>query len=109
MSWQVKFLPEALKDFERLDGSQRILVRKAIEKVSSNPLSIQEGGYGHPLSNLLRTKLAGFFKIKLRAAGIRVVYKLVRQDDDMLIVVIGARDDNEVYEIADKRIRKNNL
>ena len=33
MSWEVRYLPEVLDDFRALDGSQRILVRKAIEKV----------------------------------------------------------------------------
>ncbi len=109
MNWTVKFLPEALEDFEKLDGSNKIPVRKAITKVASNPVSIYEGGYGHPLSNLSNTKLAGFYKIKLKASGIRIVYKLIKTDADMLIVVIGARADNEVYELADKRIKKNEL
>ena len=31
--WDVIYLPEALTDLKQLDGSQRLLVRKAIEKV----------------------------------------------------------------------------
>ena len=38
MSWNVQYLPEAKKDLESLDGSQRKLVVKAIAKVSTNPL-----------------------------------------------------------------------
>ena len=109
MSWKIKFLPEAEEDFQKLDGSNRILVRKALKKVSENPVSTTEGDYGRALSNLSGSKLAGFFKIKLRAAGIRIVYKLVRQEDNMLIVVIGARADNEVHELAGQRIMKNGL
>ena len=40
MSWEVLFMPEALEDFRDLDGSQKKLVRKAIAKVSANPLSV---------------------------------------------------------------------
>ena len=109
MKWEVEYLPEAIKDIKKLDNSNRLLVRKAIQKVSSNPVSTYEGGFGHPLSNLNSTKLAGSFKIKLRASGIRIVYKLIKKDDKMLIVIIGARADNEVYEIAESRINKNNL
>lgn len=109
MNWNVAFLPEAKKDLLKLDNSNRILVRKAIHKVSTNPVAVHDGGYGHPLANLNNTKLAGFFKIKLRASGIRIVYKLIQQDDKMLIVIIGARADNEVYQLAEKRIKKNNL
>lgn len=38
MSWEVRYLPEVLDDLRALDGSQRILVKKAIEKVRTNPL-----------------------------------------------------------------------
>ena len=46
MSWTVKYLPEAEKDLKALDGSQRILILKAIKKVQQNPLSQVVGGYG---------------------------------------------------------------
>lgn len=47
MSWEVRYLPEVLDDFRALDGSQRILVKKAIAKVRRNPLPDTEGGYGN--------------------------------------------------------------
>ena len=34
--WDVKYLPEALDDLDELDGSQRKLVLKSIEKVRKN-------------------------------------------------------------------------
>ena len=109
MSWNVKYLPEALDDFRKLDGSQKILVRKAIQKVCQNPLPGTEGGYGKLLGNKSSTNLTGFLKIKLRGAGLRIVYQLIRQGDYMLVIVIGVREDEEVYEIAQKRISKHNL
>ena len=36
MNWKVAYLPEAEKDLKDLDGSQRLLVLKAME----NPLEI---------------------------------------------------------------------
>lgn len=45
----------------------------------------------------------GCLKIKLKAAGIRIVYKLVEIDG---VMVIGVRADNEVYDIAQKGIIK---
>ncbi|BBK23714.1 RelE toxin [Amedibacterium intestinale] len=107
--WNVKYLPEALDDLDELDGSQRKLVLKSIEKVKKNPLSQQEGGYGKLLGKKGNTDLTGFLKIKLRASGLRLVYKVIKQEDRMLIVVIGAREDEEVYSIAEKRIKKNDL
>ena len=109
MSWNVKYLPEALDDFRKLDGSQKILVRKAIQKVCQNSLPETERGYGKLLGNKSSTNLTGFLKIKLRGAGLRIVYQLIRQGDYMLVIVIGVREDEEVYEIAQKRISKHNL
>lgn len=108
MSWNVKYLPEALEDFKKLDGNQKILVRKAIQKVCQNPLPVTEGGYGKPLGNKGGNNLSGYFKIKLRGAGLRVVYQLIRQGNNILVIIIGAREDEEVYEAAQKRITKYN-
>ena len=102
-------MPEVLDDFRALDGSQRILVKKAIAKVRRNPLPDTEGGYGKRLGNKDNTQLAGFLKVKLRGAGLRIVYRLVRERDRMVLIVIGAREDDEVYHIAHKRIQEHNL
>lgn len=109
MSWDVDYLPEALEDLRKLDGSQRLLVRKAIAKVSKNPLPKEEGGLGTPLGNKGGRNLTGFLKIKLLKAGLRVVYTLVRVNDTMMVVVIGARADEEVYDTAAGRAAKHNL
>lgn len=107
MSWTLEYLPEAEKDLKALDGSQRLLVLKAIKKVQQNPLPAEENGYGKTLGNHRSTNLAGFLKIKLRASGLRVVYQLRRTETEML--VIGVRADEEVYEIAQKRSNQYNL
>lgn len=109
MNWKVAYLPEAEKDLKDLDGSRRILVQKAIKKVSQNPLPDNEGGYGKPLGNHNQTNLAGFLKVKLRGAGLRIVYKLIRTETEMLVVIIGARADDEVYAQAQNRAVKHNL
>ena len=109
MSWKLEYLPEAEKDLKDLDGSQRILVLKAIKKVQQNPLSVDEQGYGKPLGNHSSTSLAGLMKIKLRSAGLRVVYQLRHTESSMLVIVIGIRVDEEVYDIAQKRAHKHGL
>ena len=70
-----------------------------------NPLPNTEGGYGKPLRNQNSSELAGLLKIKIKNAGIRIVYKLIRQDDVILIIIIGARADSEVYKEAEKRLK----
>ncbi len=109
MTWEIDYLPEARDDLGKLDGSQRIFVQKAIRKVSQNPLSMEEGGYGRPLGNKRTYNLTGLLKIKLRGIGLRVVYKLIREKDQMIIVVIGVREEEEVYELAEKRKEKYDL
>ena len=109
MNWTLKYLPEVEKDLKQLSGNQRILVQKAIKKVIVNPLPVNEGGYGKPLGNKRNTDLTGLLKIKLKNAGIRIVYKLIRTKTEMLIIVVGARTDNDVYEAVQHRADKHNL
>ena len=78
---------------------------KGILKVAQNPRPQSEGGYGKPLGNKGGNDLTGLLKIKYRDIGIRVVYKLVEDEltHEMFVLVISARADNEVYDIAGKR------
>ena len=46
--------------------------------------------------------LPGFFKIKYRGIGIRVVYTLAHSDMLMNVLVISKRDDEYCYEAAKK-------
>ncbi|MDF9408356.1 type II toxin-antitoxin system RelE/ParE family toxin [Pelotomaculum isophthalicicum JI] len=104
--WTVEYLRDALKDIRQLDQAQRVQVIKAINKVSANPLPQAEGGYGKPLGNKGGTNLAGYCKIKLLKLGLRVVYKVVRENNIMKIIIVSARSDDEVYIIAQKRIEE---
>jgi mRNA interferase RelE/StbE len=98
-------MEEAETDMDELDGSVKKQVDAAILKVSKNPLPKNEGGYGNPLGNKHGGNLTGLCKITLLKLGIRVVYKLVRENKDMSIVVVAARADEQVYKIALKRIQ----
>ncbi|MBR1560324.1 MAG: type II toxin-antitoxin system RelE/ParE family toxin [Clostridia bacterium] len=109
MSWAVQFLPEAERDMNGLSRPQQAMVRKAIEKVRENPLPQSEGGYGKPLGHKRGFDLTNLMKIKLRGAGLRVVYKLIRTETQMLVIVVGVREDEEVYALAHARRTKNHL
>lgn len=104
MIWKVEYIPEAVKDLEKLDNSQRILVLKGIQKVQQNPLPDYEGGYGKPLGNHKNSKLSGYLKIKLRKLGLRVVYKVEKENYVMKIIIIAVRDDEAVYRMAEERV-----
>ena len=104
--WTVEFLPAAIQDRNRLDGSVRRIVDKAIDKVSTNPLPAREGGYGKPLGNRVGSNLTGLMKVKLKASGIRIIYQLVRENEVMKIIIIGLRENSEVYKDAEARINQ---
>ena len=103
MSYKIEYTEEARTDLRKLDGSQVKQVLEAIQRVSENPLPKSDGGYGNPLGNRQGNNLTGYCKIKLSKLGIRIVYRIVRTDGVMKIIVIAARADNEVYELAAKR------
>ena len=109
MKWKIEFLEEAEKDLKRLDHSIQLQVLKGIQKVSQNPLSVYEGGYGKPLGNKSGTNLTNLLKIKFRDLGIRVVYKTIALGNIMKIIVISARTDEQVYQIAQKRRNKHHI
>lgn len=104
-AFAVSYIPAALRDLEKLNPSVAREVLKKIEHVALNPRAVSRGGYGHPLSGTL----AGFFKIKLRSRGLRVVYKLRESEGAMTVIVVAARAGGEVYAVAEQRIRRLNL
>jgi len=104
MKWMVEFIKEAQKDLRKLDPYVRKLVLKAIDKTAERPLPPPDG-IGKPLGNHVSSSLSGFYKIKLRNLGYRVVYDLVRGDNVMKIIIISVRDDETVYKEAERRIQ----
>lgn len=103
MKWKIEYIKEAQRDLKRLDQNNRKLILKAIEKTAERPLPPPDG-IGKPLGNHASAKLSGLYKIKLKDMGCRVVYKLIRQEDMMRIIVISVRDDEAVYKEAERRI-----
>lgn len=80
-------------------------VLKCVIKVSQNPLP-RPDGYGKPLGNKRGTNLTGFFKIKYRGIGIRVVYSLAKDNMIMNIIAISQRDDEACYKLAGQLYQK---
>ena len=99
---KLRFLKEANDDFIALDGSQKKWVRAALERLEE-----RGGEIGEPLGNHEAANLHGFKKIKNRKLGLRIIFRENREDEIEIIeiIVIGRRDDLEVYRIAGKRIQ----
>ena len=100
MIWHVRFFTFAEKDWKSFDRYHQKVIDKAIQKVMQNPTA---DGYGKPLANLSGSHLHGLYKIKLKKSGIRIVYALIEVEGEMLIIIIGARANDEVYDLAAKR------
>ena len=104
MKWTVEFIKEAQKDLKRLDPYNQKIILKAISKTAERPLPPPDG-IGKPLGNHASANLKGFYKIKLRDLGYRVVYSLEIKGGMMKIIIISVRADEEVYKEAEKRIQ----
>lgn len=94
--WKVELIPEAQKDFSKLDGSVRKLILKQLVKLENNPK------YGDPLGNKAGINLEGYFKLYADKKRIRIIYEEI--DHIIKIIAIDKREDLEVYQIALKRI-----
>lgn len=105
MAWKIRITDEAKRDLVKLEKSIQKQVLAGIIKVSKAPLPSPDG-YGKPLGNKHGNNLTGFFKIKYKGIGIRVVYTLVVDRLTMNIIVISQRDDNYCYDLASKLYSK---
>ena len=103
-AWEINIVEEAIKEYKELDGSVKKQVLAGIIKVSKAPLP-SPNGYGKPLGNRNGNNLTGFFKIKYKSIGIRVVYTLVLEEKVMNIIVISERDDDYCYKFVAKTHR----
>ncbi len=109
MNCSIRYLDEMKDDFAKLDGSQKIRVRKAINKTLTNPLPRSQGGYGIELGHKGSINLTNCLEIKLRGEGLRVIYKLICTDTEMLVIIVGLREDEKVYNETHERITQHGL
>jgi mRNA interferase RelE/StbE len=97
--FELRFTPSSHKDYDRLDGSVRQIVNKKLEDLEERADEIGE---------LLSGNLAGCREIKLRDAGIRIIYKITAEKVDILTIVdvitIFRRDSEAVFNVVEQRI-----
>lgn len=93
MSYKLTFLPKALKEWKKLDtGISSQFKKKLIERLE-NP-------------KVEKDKLRSFddvYKIKLRNLGYRLAYKVDDNEIMIVVIVVGVRDKNRVYNILKQR------
>ncbi len=97
MSYKLKILPIALKEWKKLDNNIRSQFKKKINERLENP-------------RIISSRLRNFkdhYKIKLKTSGYRLVYEVIDKEVFILIIAVGHREDNNVYKKAKKRIIEN--
>lgn len=89
MSYELEFLPSALKEWQKLDNSIKVQFKKKLSERLENP-------------KVTKDKLRGYedvYKIKLRDIGYRLAYQVKDDEIVVLVLVVGKRENNEVYEM----------
>lgn len=94
-TYRLKFLPDALDEWNALDGSVKGVLRKLLKNRLEQP---------HVPGAKLHGELHDCYKIKLRKQGYRLVYQV---EDDVLVVLVLAvakREGLAVYRSAIERL-----
>ena len=92
----LKFLPTALKEWKKLDPYIQSQLKKKLKVRLQNP-------------HVPASRLHGFenhYKIKLLASGSRLVYEIIEGEIVVLVIAVGKRDKNLIYQKAAKRKKK---
>ena len=101
MIYQIEFILEAAQDYKSLDGSVKKKADKKIESLSKNPFS------GEHLGNKFGIDLTGFYKIYVDNKKIRIVYRLLGKEIEIVEVWgIGKRDKEDIYRLISHRLKK---
>jgi len=94
--YRLKFVPDAWREWQALNGSIKQALKPLLEKRLQNP---------HVPGSLLHRELAGCYKIKLLKQGCRLVYRV--EDSELVVLVLadGKREDSAAYQAAAKRVK----
>ena len=95
MSYDLKFLPPALKEWEKLGETTRMQLKKKLARRLQNPVVPADRLHGFP----------NHYKIKLRSSGYRLVYEVAEKEIIVYVIAVGKRDHSAVYKQAKKRGR----
>ena len=94
MTYKLRFVPAALKEWEKLAAPIRSQLKKKLAERLENP-------------RVPADKLSGYdsvYKIKLRAAGYRLVYEVVDEALFVYVLAVGKREKGKVYGSLKKRL-----
>jgi len=93
MTYELAFFEEALKEWQKLDATVREQFKSKLAERLQNPRVPASKLSGH----------ADRYKIKLRSAGFRLVYEVRDKQLIVVVVAVGKRERNAVYNAAARR------
>lgn len=88
MTYKLKLLPAAMKEWDKLNKEIKELFKKQLKKRLVHP-RVQK--------DRLRGDLKDYYKIKLRSAGYRLVYCVKDNDSSLIIIAVGKRNKSAIY------------
>ena len=93
MSYDLQFLPSALKEWEKLGSTLKTQFKKKLSERLHTPHIPSDSLHGMP----------NHYKIKLRSAGYRLVYRVEDSTITVTVVAVGKRERSAVYKAAQTR------
>ena len=96
MSYKLKFLPSALKEWNKIGSTICEQLKKKLRERLEEP-------------EVPADRLHGFqnhYKIKLRSSGYRLVYEVEKQSISVLVITVGKRERSSVYIKAAQRTKR---
>ncbi|QYZ66796.1 MAG: hypothetical protein OI74_10140 [Gammaproteobacteria bacterium (ex Lamellibrachia satsuma)] len=94
MTYELRFMPEALTEWHDLDQSIQGPIKNKLEKVLENPIRPAARLFGMP----------DCYEIKLRGSGYRLVNHVDQEEVVILVLSVGKRVRNRAYKTAKKRL-----
>jgi len=94
MTYKLKFIPTALKEWNKLGETLKSAFKKKLSERLENPRIPKDQLHGWQ----------SVYKIKLRSAGYRLVYEVVDSEVIVIVLAVGKRENNEVYKNILKRV-----
>ena len=93
MTYELEFSEKAWKEWQKLGATLKEQFKKKLQERLSNP---------HVPADRL-SGLGNAYKIKLRSAGYRLVYRVVDEVLIVTVIAVGKRARGEVYKDAGER------
>jgi mRNA interferase RelE/StbE len=94
MNYKLQFLPEALREWKKVNSTIQEQFKKKLEERLKNP-------------HVPNSRLSGadnLYKIKLRSSGYRLAYEVQDEKIVVLVLAVGKRDKGDIYKKMLRRI-----